>query len=338
MVFLVDCITINIIISMICGILSSLYEIMDEVNDTSMTIVTEGHPWHWSYQYHDFLTSDGDAIEFDSYIVPDSDLEEGTLRMLEVDNICISDLEKSTLMVDGGSICFSDSQSQPQSSSQSQPVDLTGTPLNPNPEPPRNFNIPFALDPLEPEKAARLKYAIREIDAKNVGIYKDKLIDLYNKQFDAYIDGSLGATTPQSKFQKSSVYSSYWGPNTLHMGSPLSEEFYTRIMGERPITRMGDFKIVNQALHPRFNHTIKVDETNDTVRRLGLSSKDWHDTEGFTRYFTRSGGTKYRARVWETFMWEGTVYKRPVTPSPALLAKLVETSPNPDVRNINLNK
>jgi len=37
-------------------------------------------------------------------------------------------------------------------------------------------------------------------------------------------------------------------------------------------------------------------------------------------------------------MWEGTVYKRPVTPSPALLAKLVETSPNPDVRNINLNK
>jgi len=58
------------------------------------------------------------------------------------------------------------------------------------------------------------------------------------------------------------------------MGSPLSEEFYTRIMGERPITRMGDFKIVNQALHPRFNHAIKVDETNETVRRLGLSSKD----------------------------------------------------------------
>ena len=27
-----------------------------------------------------------DLIEFDSYIVPDSDLEEGALRMLEVDN------------------------------------------------------------------------------------------------------------------------------------------------------------------------------------------------------------------------------------------------------------
>jgi cytochrome c oxidase subunit II len=63
-----------------------LLYLMDEVNDPSMTIVTEGHQWYWSYQYPDFLTSDGDAIEFDSYIVPDSDLEEGTLRMLEVDN------------------------------------------------------------------------------------------------------------------------------------------------------------------------------------------------------------------------------------------------------------
>ena len=32
------------------------------------------------------LNSDNDFIEFDSYIVPESDLEEGALRMLEVDN------------------------------------------------------------------------------------------------------------------------------------------------------------------------------------------------------------------------------------------------------------
>jgi cytochrome c oxidase subunit II len=63
-----------------------LLYLMDEVNDPSMTIVSEGHQWYWSYQYPDFLNSDGDSIEFDSYIVPDSDLEEGTLRMLEVDN------------------------------------------------------------------------------------------------------------------------------------------------------------------------------------------------------------------------------------------------------------
>lgn len=63
-----------------------LLYLMDEVNDPSMTIVSEGHQWYWSYQYPDFVNADGDLIEFDSYIVPDSDLEEGRLRMLEVDN------------------------------------------------------------------------------------------------------------------------------------------------------------------------------------------------------------------------------------------------------------
>ena len=63
-----------------------LLYLMDEVNDPSMTIVSEGHQWYWSYQYPDFLNSDNESIEFDSYIVPDSDLEEGTLRLLEVDN------------------------------------------------------------------------------------------------------------------------------------------------------------------------------------------------------------------------------------------------------------
>jgi heme/copper-type cytochrome/quinol oxidase subunit 2 len=51
-----------------------------------MTILAEGHQWYWSYQYSDFLDSNNEFIEFDSYIVPESDLEEGALRMLEVDN------------------------------------------------------------------------------------------------------------------------------------------------------------------------------------------------------------------------------------------------------------
>ena len=59
---------------------------MDEVNDPSMSILAEGHQWYWSYQYPDFLDSNDEFIEFDSYIVPESDLEEGRLRMLEVDN------------------------------------------------------------------------------------------------------------------------------------------------------------------------------------------------------------------------------------------------------------
>ncbi len=63
-----------------------LLYLMDEVNDPSMTITVEGHQWYWSYQYPDFLDSSDEIIEFDSYIVPESDLEEGGLRMLEVDN------------------------------------------------------------------------------------------------------------------------------------------------------------------------------------------------------------------------------------------------------------
>lgn len=63
-----------------------LLYLMDEVNDPSMTVTVEGHQWYWSYQYPDFLDSSDEIIEFDSYIVPESDLEEGGLRMLEVDN------------------------------------------------------------------------------------------------------------------------------------------------------------------------------------------------------------------------------------------------------------
>ena len=63
-----------------------LLYLMDEVIDPAMAILAEGHQWYWSYQYPDFLNSDDEFIEFDSYLVPESDLEDGTLRMLEVDN------------------------------------------------------------------------------------------------------------------------------------------------------------------------------------------------------------------------------------------------------------
>lgn len=63
-----------------------LLYLMDEVTDASMALYAEGHQWYWSYQYPDFLNSDDDFIEYDSYLTPESDLEYGTLRMLEVDN------------------------------------------------------------------------------------------------------------------------------------------------------------------------------------------------------------------------------------------------------------
>jgi heme/copper-type cytochrome/quinol oxidase subunit 2 len=59
---------------------------MDEVSDPAISVLAEGHQWYWSYQYSDFLNRDYDNIEFDSYMLPVEDLEEGGLRMLEVDN------------------------------------------------------------------------------------------------------------------------------------------------------------------------------------------------------------------------------------------------------------
>lgn len=63
-----------------------LLYLMDEVSDPAICVLAEGHQWYWSYQYPDFLNSDDEFIEFDSYLVPESDLEDGGLRMLEVDN------------------------------------------------------------------------------------------------------------------------------------------------------------------------------------------------------------------------------------------------------------
>lgn len=56
---------------------------MDEIIDPSLTIKAVGHQWYWSYEYSDV---EEDSIEFDSYMLPSSDLEEGDFRLLEVDN------------------------------------------------------------------------------------------------------------------------------------------------------------------------------------------------------------------------------------------------------------
>ena len=63
-----------------------LLYLTDEVYSPSMTIKAVGHQWYWSYEYSDFLNENGESIEFDSYMIPESDLEDGQLRLLDVDN------------------------------------------------------------------------------------------------------------------------------------------------------------------------------------------------------------------------------------------------------------
>ena len=85
-----------------------LLYLMDEVSDPSMSVLAEGHQWYWSYQYPDFLDSNNEFIEFDSYIVPESDLEEGTLRMLEVDNrVILPELTHVRFIITAGDVIHS---------------------------------------------------------------------------------------------------------------------------------------------------------------------------------------------------------------------------------------
>ena len=85
-----------------------LLYLMDEVSDPSMSVLAEGHQWYWSYQYPDFLDSDDQFIEFDSYIVPESDLEEGGLRMLEVDNrVILPELTHVRFIITAGDVIHS---------------------------------------------------------------------------------------------------------------------------------------------------------------------------------------------------------------------------------------
>ena len=85
-----------------------LLYLMDEVSDPSMSVLAEGHQWYWSYQYPDFLDSSEEFIEFDSYIVPESDLEEGALRMLEVDNrVILPELTHVRFIITAGDVIHS---------------------------------------------------------------------------------------------------------------------------------------------------------------------------------------------------------------------------------------
>jgi len=58
----------------------------DEVVDPALTLKVVGHQWYWSYEYSDYVNEDGESLQFDSYMVPTDDLEEGQLRLLSVDN------------------------------------------------------------------------------------------------------------------------------------------------------------------------------------------------------------------------------------------------------------
>nr|ARH54145.1 cytochrome c oxidase subunit 2 [Bromius obscurus] len=58
-----------------------LIYILDEINNPILTIKTIGHQWYWSYEYSDF-----NNIEFDSYMIPQKEMDLFNFRLLDVDN------------------------------------------------------------------------------------------------------------------------------------------------------------------------------------------------------------------------------------------------------------
>lgn len=59
----------------------SLLFSLERVQSPELTTKVVGHQWYWRYELRDF-----ERVEFDSYIVQPSDLEDGAFRLLEVDN------------------------------------------------------------------------------------------------------------------------------------------------------------------------------------------------------------------------------------------------------------
>ena len=54
---------------------------MDVEPEAELTIKATGHQWYWQYTY-----PDNGNFTFDAYMIADSDLQEGQLRLLETDN------------------------------------------------------------------------------------------------------------------------------------------------------------------------------------------------------------------------------------------------------------
>jgi cytochrome c oxidase subunit 2 len=55
-----------------------MYEVVD---DQAMTIDAIGQQWSRTYEYSDYNSSDEQSLTFDSYMIPEDDLELGQLRL-----------------------------------------------------------------------------------------------------------------------------------------------------------------------------------------------------------------------------------------------------------------
>lgn len=75
---------------------------VDTVGKMDMTIKVTGRQWFWQYEYPD------EKIAFDSYIIPDSQLKNDQIRLLDVDNSLVLPIDTDIrILVTGGDVLHS---------------------------------------------------------------------------------------------------------------------------------------------------------------------------------------------------------------------------------------
>ena len=85
-----------------------LLYLLDEVISPTITIKVVGHQWYWSYELSDYLNESGEAIEFDSYMIPEGELNVGDFRLLAVDNKLVVPVDTHVrLIVTGADVIHS---------------------------------------------------------------------------------------------------------------------------------------------------------------------------------------------------------------------------------------
>jgi len=88
--------TIPALILMVIAVPSfALLYAVDEVVDPSITLKVIGRQWYWTYEYEG---EEGELV-FDSYMIPEEELEKGELRLLEVDNRIVLPVETNIRLV-----------------------------------------------------------------------------------------------------------------------------------------------------------------------------------------------------------------------------------------------
>lgn len=76
-----------------------LLYLIDETFNPALTIKVIGHQWYWSYEFSDF------NIDFDSYIIPPTELRKENFRLLDVDNRIIIPFNVNTrLLITGADV------------------------------------------------------------------------------------------------------------------------------------------------------------------------------------------------------------------------------------------